>query len=167
MNQKLAWGHAHLRMCFKTMLCLGQDFWGTPVSPYLNFRGTFANSGGHTKSIWFLPVKWIQFSGNFSSSFFRFELDVDSLGSRRGADYSEVVLHCRSWIPQQIFYFYIKIAFSGLQLNKICLFHHCCCIGLVEKSIINATFIISQYMCSLNCAFYFPLLGYAKYRNGV
>ena len=28
-----------------TVLCLGQDFWGTPVSPYLNFRGTFANSG--------------------------------------------------------------------------------------------------------------------------
>ena len=34
-----------------SVLCLGQDFWGTPVSPYLNFRGTFANSGGHTKSI--------------------------------------------------------------------------------------------------------------------
>ena len=31
------------------VLCLGQEFWGTPVSPYLNFRGTFANSGGHTK----------------------------------------------------------------------------------------------------------------------
>ena len=31
------------------MLCLGQEFWGTPVSPYLNFRGTFANSEGHTK----------------------------------------------------------------------------------------------------------------------
>ena len=27
------------------------------MSPYLNFRGTFANSGGHTKSIQFLPVK--------------------------------------------------------------------------------------------------------------
>ena len=34
-----------------TMLCLGQDFWGTQVSPFLNFRETFANSGGHTKSI--------------------------------------------------------------------------------------------------------------------
>ena len=34
-----------------SVLCLGQDFWGTLVSPYLNFRGTFANSGGHTKSI--------------------------------------------------------------------------------------------------------------------
>ena len=32
-----------------SVLCLAQDFWGTPVSPYLNFRGTFANSGGHTK----------------------------------------------------------------------------------------------------------------------
>ena len=35
----------------RSMLCQGQDFWGTPVSPYLYFRGTFANSGGHTESI--------------------------------------------------------------------------------------------------------------------
>ena len=27
------------------------------MSPYLNFRGSFANSGGHTNSISFLPVK--------------------------------------------------------------------------------------------------------------
>ena len=27
------------------------------MSLYLNFRGTFANSGGHTKSFKFLPVK--------------------------------------------------------------------------------------------------------------
>ena len=32
-----------------TVLCLGPEYWGTPVSPYLNFRGIFANSGGHTK----------------------------------------------------------------------------------------------------------------------
>ena len=43
--------------CTLPVLCLGQDFWGIPVSPYLNFWGTFANSGGHTNSIWFLPVK--------------------------------------------------------------------------------------------------------------
>ena len=35
------------------VLCLGQDSWGTPVSLYPNFRGTFAKSGGHTKSIRF------------------------------------------------------------------------------------------------------------------
>ena len=31
------------------------------------------------------------FSGNFCSFLFTFELDVDSFGSRRAADYSEVV----------------------------------------------------------------------------
>ena len=30
---------------------------GDNVSLYLNFRGTFTNSGGHTKSFKFLPVK--------------------------------------------------------------------------------------------------------------
>ena len=40
-----------------SVLCLGQDFWGTQVSFYLNFRGTFTNSGGHTKSFKFLPIK--------------------------------------------------------------------------------------------------------------
>ena len=40
-----------------SVLCLGQDFWGTQVSLYLNFRGTFTNSGGDAKSFKFLPVK--------------------------------------------------------------------------------------------------------------
>ena len=40
-----------------SVLCLGQDFWGTQVSLYLNFRGTFTKSGGHTKSFKFLPAK--------------------------------------------------------------------------------------------------------------
>ena len=74
-----------------TVLCLGQDFWGTPVSLYLNFRGTFTNSGGHTKSFKFLPVKlnsYPEISVHFS---FKFELDVNSFGSRRGIDDSEVV----------------------------------------------------------------------------
>ena len=61
------------------------------MSPYLNFRGTFANSGGHTNSICFLPVKLKHLTGNFCSFLFTFELHVDSFGSRRGADYSEVV----------------------------------------------------------------------------
>ena len=52
----------------KTVLCLGQDFWGTQVSHYLSFRGTFTNFGGHTKSFKFLPVKlnsYLEISVNF------------------------------------------------------------------------------------------------------
>ena len=62
------------------VVCLGQDFWGTQVSLYLNFRGTFTNSGGHTKSFKILPVK-LKLSGNFCSFFlFKFELDVATFG---------------------------------------------------------------------------------------
>ena len=50
------------------MLCLDQDLWGTPVSLSPNFRGTFANSGGHTKSIQFLPVKLNTVFGLFFNS---------------------------------------------------------------------------------------------------
>ena len=67
-----------------TVLCLGQDFWGTQVSLYLNFRGTFTNSGGQTKSFKFLPEISVHF-------LFKFELDVDRFGSRRVVDDSEVV----------------------------------------------------------------------------
>ena len=67
------------------VLRLGQDFWGAPVS-YLNFRGTFANSGGHTKSLQFLPVKLNTVFCQFQFIFFlfKFELDADSFGRRRG-----------------------------------------------------------------------------------
>ena len=61
------------------------------MSLYLNFRGTFRNSGGHTKSFKFLPVKlnsYLKISVNF---LFKFELDVYRFGSRRGVDNSEVV----------------------------------------------------------------------------
>ena len=55
------------------------------MSLYMNFRGTFANSGVHTKSFTFLPVK-------LKSYFlFKFELDVDIFDSRRGVDDSEVI----------------------------------------------------------------------------
>ena len=57
---------------------------------------------------------------------------MDSFGSRSDADYSEVVstlpnisFEFYGHSPPFPFYFYIKIAFSGLQLNKICLFRHC------------------------------------------
>ena len=61
------------------------------MSLFLNFRGTFTNSGGHTNSFKFLPVKlnsYLEISVHF---LFKFELDVDSFGSRRGEDDSEVV----------------------------------------------------------------------------
>ena len=61
------------------------------MSLYLNFRGTFTNSGGHTQSFNFLPVKLnsnLEISVHF---LLKFELDVDSFGSRRGDDDSEVV----------------------------------------------------------------------------
>ena len=71
--------------------CLGQDFWGTQVSLYLNFRGTFTNSGGHTKSLKFLPAKLNSYPEISVHFLFKFELDVDRFGSRRGVDDSEVV----------------------------------------------------------------------------
>ena len=74
-----------------TVLCLGQDFWGTQLSVYLNFRGTFTNSGGHTKFFKFLPFKLKSYPEIYVHFLFKFELDVDSFGSRRGVDDSEVV----------------------------------------------------------------------------
>ena len=72
------------------MLCLGQDFWGTQVSLYLNFRGTFTNSGGHTKSFIFLPVKLNSYPEISVHFLFKFELGVNRFGSRRDVDDSEV-----------------------------------------------------------------------------
>ena len=52
------------------------------MSPYLNYRGTFANSGGDTKSIRSLPVKLNTVFGKFLFIFlFKFELNVDSFDS--------------------------------------------------------------------------------------
>ena len=78
-------------------------------------------------------------SGNFCSFLFKFELDVDTFGSRSGAEF----LHCRSFeFPSK--YSISTLKFSGLQLNKICFFRHCWCVGLVKKSISKATFIITD-----------------------
>ena len=57
----------------------------------LNLRGTFSNSWGHTKSWKFLPVKLNSYPEISVHFLFKFELDVDSFGSRRGVDDSEVV----------------------------------------------------------------------------
>ena len=61
------------------------------MSLYLNFRGTFTNSGGHTKSFKFLPVKLNSYPENSVHFLFKFELAVHSFGSRRGVDDSKVV----------------------------------------------------------------------------
>ena len=56
---------------------------------YLNFRGTFTNSGGHTKSFKFLPVKLNSYPE--ISVHFLFKFELDSFGSRMVIDDSEVV----------------------------------------------------------------------------
>ena len=61
------------------------------MSLYLNFRGTFTNSGGHTKSFKNFPVKLNSYSEISVYFLFKFELDVDSFGSRSG------VCHCPSF----------------------------------------------------------------------
>ena len=60
------------------------------MSLYLNFRGTFINSGGHTKPFKFFPVKLNGYPEISVHFLFKFELDVDSFGSRMMTD-SEVV----------------------------------------------------------------------------
>ena len=61
------------------------------MSLYLNFRGKFTSSGGHTKSFKFLPVKLNSYPEISVHFLFKFELVVDIFGSRRGVDDSEVV----------------------------------------------------------------------------
>ena len=61
------------------------------MSLYLNFRGTLTNSGGHTKSFKFLPVKLNSYPEISVHFLFKFELYVDRFGSRNGVDDSEVV----------------------------------------------------------------------------
>ena len=49
------------------------------MSLYLNFRGTFTNSGGHTKNFKFLPVKlnsYPEISVNFFSNLSSMPIDL-------------------------------------------------------------------------------------------
>ena len=65
-------------------------FLGDTGVPLPEFQGE--HSGGHTKYFKFLPVKLNTSYPEISVLFlFKFELDVDSFGSRRGVDDSEVV----------------------------------------------------------------------------
>ena len=66
-------------------------FLGDTGSPYLNFRGTFKNSEGHTKSCKFLPVKLNSYQEISVNFLFQFELDVNCFGLRMDEDDSEVV----------------------------------------------------------------------------
>ena len=61
------------------------------MSFYLNFRGAFTYSGGHTKSFKFLSVKLNRYREISVHFLLKFELNVDSFGLRRGVDDSEVV----------------------------------------------------------------------------
>ena len=61
------------------------------MSLYLNFRGTFSNSGGHTISFKFLHFKLNSYPEISVHFLFKFELGVDRFYSRRGVDDSEVV----------------------------------------------------------------------------
>ena len=52
------------------------------MSLYLNFRGTFTNSWGHTKSFNFLPVKLNSYPEISVNFLFKLKLDVDSFLAR-------------------------------------------------------------------------------------
>ena len=123
-----------------TALCLGQDFWGTQVSFYLNYRGTFTNSGGHTKSFRFIPVKlnsYLEISVHF---LFKFELDVDSFGE--WWQWSSFC-HCPSFEFTSKFTISIKIN-SFIWPSAMEFEFSATGIGLVKKSISNATFFIGK-----------------------
>ena len=61
------------------------------MSLYLNFRGTFTNFGGYTKSFNFLTVKLNSYPEISVHFLFKFELGVNSFGLRSGVGDSEVV----------------------------------------------------------------------------
>ena len=118
------------------------------MSLYLNFRGTFTNSGGHTKSFKFLPVKLNSYPEISIHFLLKLELDVDRFDSRRDVDDSEVVTAIAIVLnsPSNLLFLdYIKIIIFLAFCYEIRVFHHCC--------------------CELDCAIYFPLLGYTKYGN--
>ena len=54
------------------------------MSLYLNFRGTFTNSGGHTKSFNFLPVKLNSYPEILVHFLFKLKHDVDSFWLEKG-----------------------------------------------------------------------------------
>ena len=99
------------------------------MSLYLNFRGTFTNSGGHTKLFKFLPVKMNSYPEISVHFLFKFELHVDNFGSRRGVDDSEVVsaiaLVFKS--PANFLFLYQKSFFLAF-FYEIRVFRHCCCV---------------------------------------
>ena len=67
-------------------------FLGDTGVPLSEFQGDiYKNSGGHTKSFKFLPVKFNSYLEISVHFLLKIELDVDSFDSRSGVDDSEVV----------------------------------------------------------------------------
>ena len=58
---------------------------------YLNFRGTFTNSGGHNKTFQIFTCNLNSYREISVNFLIKLELDVNSFGSRRGVDDSEIV----------------------------------------------------------------------------
>ena len=138
------------------------------MSLYLNSRGIFTNSGGHTKSFKFLPVKlnsYQEISVHFS---FKFELDVDSFGSRRGVNDSEVVsaIALVLNLPANLLFLYLN-SFFWPSAMKFEFYAIVVVYWTVREISIQCYIYHRQIPCaSLNYAIYFPSLGYTKYGNG-
>ena len=99
------------------------------MSLYLNFRGTFSNSGGHTKSFKLLPLKLNSYPEISVLFLFKFELDVDRFDSRRGVDDSEVVSAIALGLnsPANLLFICKNSSFLAF-CYEIRVFRHCCCV---------------------------------------
>ena len=73
------------------MLCLGQDFGGDTGVLLPKFQGDIYKFWGTQLIFQFLPVKLNSYPEISVNFLFKFELNVDSFGLRRGVDDSEVV----------------------------------------------------------------------------
>ena len=83
-----------------TVLCLGQDFWCDTGIRLPEFQGDFYKFWGIHQIFQILPV-----IRKFLFIFlFKFELDVERFGSRRGVDDSEVVFAIVLVFCSEIFY---------------------------------------------------------------
>ena len=68
------------------------------MSPYLNFRGTFAISGGHTNYICFLPVKIANSFPEISVHFYLHSSLMSIVLAQEGVQITvKLFLHCRSF----------------------------------------------------------------------
>ena len=103
------------------------------MSLYLNFRGTFTNSGGHTKSFKFLPVELNSYQEFFVYFLFKFELYVDSFGSTRGVDESEVVSAIALVFDSPANFSIYQNSFFLALCYIIRVFRHCCVLDWLKN----------------------------------